>query len=209
MPYKNRQKLIGADMYYHVYARGMNKMKIYRDEYDYTYFLYLFKKYLTKDFKEHKTLYGQQVEVYVDSVYGEVELSLYTLMPNHFHLLLFNLTRDGMEKLMRRVMSSYVKYFNKKYNREGSLIQGNYRAIPILNKRQLTTTGIYIHVNPLQAGLVSKVKNYPYSSYKYYWGGKKCRWLVPNKEIKESTDYKNFSTYLKDKNITDYESSIF
>ena len=100
-------------------------------------------------------------------------------------------------------------YLFKKYNREGSLIQGNYKAISILDKRQLTTTGIYIHVNPLQAGLVSKLKNYPYSSYKYYWGEKKAKWLVVNIDIKKATDYKNFSTYLKDKNITDYESSIF
>lgn len=208
MPYKNQEKLIGSNTYYHVYARGLNKMRIYNDESDYLYFLYLLKKYLTKNFKEKKFIYGSEVEVPVNSVFGEVELSVYSLMPNHFHLLLLNLHPEGMSKLMRRVLTSYSKYFNAKYDRQGSLIQGSYRAVPIYDNRQLVTTGIYIHINALKDGLVNDVSLYPYNSYKYYWGGKQCKWLIVNKEIKSGTDYKNFNRYLKDRGIQDYSESI-
>lgn len=183
-------------------------MRIYNDESDYLYFLYLLKKYLTKNFKEKKFIYGSEVEVPVNSVFGEVELSVYSLMPNHFHLLLLNLHPEGMSKLMRRVLTSYSKYFNAKYDRQGSLIQGSYRAVPIYDNRQLVTTGIYIHINALKDGLVNDVSLYPYNSYKYYWGGKQCKWLIVNKEIKSGTDYKNFNRYLKDRGIQDYSESI-
>jgi len=208
MPYKNRVKVIGTNTYYHAYARGINKMRIYKENADYIYFLYLLKKYLTKDFKEKKEVYGKEVELPVNGVYGQVELNVYSLMPNHFHLLLLNKEMGGMTNLMRRVLTSYTSYFNSKYQRQGPLIQGNYRVVAIRNTPQLITTGIYIHINSLKDGLVKRVSDYPYCSYKYYWGGKKCRWLVPNKEIKESTDYKNFKRYLKDESVIEYSNTV-
>lgn len=208
MPYKNRVKVIGTNTYYHAYARGIDKMKIYRDDSDYTYFLYLLKRYLTKDFKEKKILYGKEVEMPVNSVYGQVELSAYSLMPNHFHVLLFNIQEKGMTNLMHRVLTTYTGYFNSRYGRQGSLIQGNYRVVPIRDNPQLVTTGIYIHVNSLKDGIVTKVSEYPYCSYKYYWGGKKCSWLKINPEIKRATDYKHFERYLKNDSVVEYSRAV-
>ncbi|QQS18605.1 transposase [Candidatus Saccharibacteria bacterium] len=55
---------------------------------------------------------------------SEVQLLAYCLMPNHFHLLLYQESDRGVEKLMRRVTTGYVMYFNNRYARVGGLFSG-------------------------------------------------------------------------------------
>ncbi|MBP7859620.1 transposase [Patescibacteria group bacterium] len=213
MPYKNVPSSYSTSVVYHVYARGVNKMDIFLNDSDYTYFLFLLKKYLTKNFKESIVKFGAKNEVTPSSVYGEVKLLEYCLMNNHFHLLLENVKNDGVTKLMRRILSNYVKYFNHKYSRQGPLIQGGFRAVPVRDERQFITVGIYIHINPLKDGLVEKIQNYPYSSYKYYFENKKAKWLEVSKLIKENTDYKNMERYFNKEtamfnNLVEYQNRL-
>src|SRR5690606_22360993 len=122
MPSKNTVKEFTKEQYYHVYNRGVEKRAIFLDDEDYTVFLGLIKKYLTgkTDQKKHRHAF--------DSLSGEVQLIAYCLMPNHFHLLLYQKSDDGITKLMRRLTTAYAMYFNNKYNRIGRLFQGTYKA---------------------------------------------------------------------------------
>lgn len=114
----------------------------------------------------------------VRSLYGEVELITYCLMPNHFHLLLKQKTVSGMTELMRKIGTAYVMYFNDRYTREGTLFQGTYKAVPIDSEAYLLHVSRYIHQNPLELGKTNAL-SYPYSSYPIYLGLKSTEWVNP------------------------------
>ena len=162
MPSRNIVREFAESQYYHVYNRGVEKRLIFLDDHDYIVFLGLLKRYLGLPDKSKKKLPRQANRHAHDSVRNEVSLLAYCLMPNHFHLLLYQTTSDGVHKLMRRVATSYVMYFNARYNRVGSLFQGPYKASLITKDGYLQHISRYIHLNP------SDYKNWPYSSYPYY-----------------------------------------
>src|SRR3989338_7112279 len=121
MPSKNTVKLFVEDGYYHVYNRGVEARTVFLDDNDYLMFLYFLKYYLEEpqpdDIKQLKR-----------SLRKKVSLLCYCLMPNHYHLLLKQFTRDGMTRLVRAVSTNYACYFNVRYQRVGSLFQGIYKA---------------------------------------------------------------------------------
>lgn len=78
-----------------------------------------------------------------------VEILAFALMPNHFHLLLRQLDGGGISLFMRK-LGGYVVYFNKKYERVGSLFQNRYKAVEIASDQQLVTIFSYIHTNPIE-----------------------------------------------------------
>ncbi|PIR43037.1 hypothetical protein COV24_04810 [candidate division WWE3 bacterium CG10_big_fil_rev_8_21_14_0_10_32_10] len=195
MPYKNRVKVFAENEIYHIYARGVNKIPIYSKEKDYKFFLYLLKKYLTPGYRE-KIVIGEQV-VYkeIDSVAGKAELYCYTLIPNHFHMIIKNISVDGITLLSRRVFTTYSNYYNKEQKREGNLLQGSYRAIHIESEQQFINSSIYTHINSYKHKLVKKVKDYPYSSYHNYLTNTKLPWLTLDKSLLEDIDYNNIESY--------------
>ncbi|MCD6429231.1 transposase [bacterium] len=113
-----------------------------------------------------------------------VEIHAFVLMPNHFHLLIRQKVENGIVLFMRK-LGGYCYYFNKKYNRRGSLLQGRYKAILIKHEDQLRNNFVYIHTNPIeliecrwkewQVVNFEKAKNfieqeYKWSSYQDYLG---------------------------------------
>lgn len=70
-------------------------------------------------------------------------------MPNHFHLLLRQLVDGGISLFMRK-LGGYPLYFNKKYNREGPLFQGRFKAVNIKTDAQSTAVVSYIHLNCIE-----------------------------------------------------------
>jgi REP element-mobilizing transposase RayT len=110
-------------------------------------------------------------------------------MPNHFHWLLvinkdYELLHDindrtrklnPLNKDIGSLLSSYTQQINKKQNRTGSLFRKRTKAKPIVDNRKkhddyLLNCFLYIHQNPLRAGLVNKIGDWEYSSYKDYCG---------------------------------------
>lgn len=154
MPSRNIIKDFAGDSYYHLYNRGWNKQDIFLDAQDYAVFLSLLKRHLSKEPSVDK----QQREY--PHLVKQVSVLSYCLMPNHFHLLVHNIESHGIELLMRSVATSYVAYFNRKYQRIGSLFQGRYKASLIDSDEYLQHISRYIHRNP------KDYTGYPYSSYK-------------------------------------------
>ena len=89
-------------------------------------------------------------------------------MPNHFHLLVKQLSDGGITEFMRKAMHSYTKYRNIKYKRQGPVFQGIFKAVRVETDEQLVHLSRYIHLNPLVASLVSNLEHYLWSSYKDY-----------------------------------------
>lgn len=158
--------------FYHIYNRGVEKRNIYLGKRDYLRFLetvnYYRKNPLPMKFSDFKRNAIRLKNI--DNQKELIKLYGFSLMPNHFHLLLQQLEDNGITIFMRKLADSYTKYFNTKYDRVGPLFQGSFKAKIIENDEYLLHVSKYIHRNsfPLK---MWEAKVYPYSSYNYYLSG--------------------------------------
>lgn len=197
MPSKNIIKNYFPDFYYHLYSRGVNKRKIFKDEQDYATFLRYLKLYLLpietiKKLSSHDMHINKFIK---NNLSNQVDLICFALMPNHFHLLIKLKEKKGIEKLMRQMLTGYVMYFNQKYKRVGPLFQSRYKAAAVLNDEYLTYLTRYIHRNPLK---IKRQNPFEYTSYSYFIGEKRAEWINPESILEYFSSnnpdlaYKNF-----------------
>ena len=78
-----------------------------------------------------------------------VELMAFTLMPNHYHLIIREIIIGGISRYMQK-MGGYTGYFNKQYNRKGSLFGSTYKCVEIKSDVQLFAVFNYVHTNPVE-----------------------------------------------------------
>jgi REP element-mobilizing transposase RayT len=142
----------------HVYNRGNNKQQIFFNEDNYNFF--------------------------VDKVRRHIapisDILAYCLMPNHFHFLLRAndnsntpkkigaLESTELQNGFRVLQSSYASAINKRFERTGSLFQQNTKYKLLDDDRYVEACFHYIHQNPLKAGLVDRIENWKYSSFREY-----------------------------------------
>lgn len=177
-------KIFVKDGYYHIFNRGVGKMNIFNDTADFVFFIRrlnenLFPKILSILDGHHPDGAHQGASTVAETHTPYIRKSLppksftllsYALMPNHFHFLIRQNTDLPISKLLLKICGSYSKYYNKKYERVGSLFQDQFKAVRIETDEQLTWTSSYIHNNPKVAGLVADAQGYPWSSYPDYLG---------------------------------------
>ena len=143
--------------YYHILSRGNERRNIFSDNDDRVSFL--------------DTL-GKMSDRF------EVEVYAYVLMDNHYHLLL-KTNKPNISKSMQWFGTTYTRRYNIKHNRNGHLFQGRFKNFLIENDEYLMLLSCYIHRNPLRAGIVRRLADYPWSSYPIYAYGKKSpEWLL-------------------------------
>lgn len=208
MPRKNSIKIYVKDGFYHIYNRGVEKRIIFEDEQDYKVFLGYLKYSLSlppkeEDIKKVFTLQGSPfkgVPRMPKNFNSKIELLAFCLMPNHFHLLLKQNDDYSLKSFMTSLITRYSMYFNKKYDRVGSLFQSIYKASLVTDEPYLLHLSRYIHRNPIE---ITNNLTSAYSSYGDYLGLKKTNWLKPdiileqfnNKvgiEFKKINNYKDF-----------------
>lgn len=144
MPRKPRTWFPGA--MYHITSRGIRKNSLFEDEVD-RY------KYLS--------LIVETKERYPFTLHS------YCLMTNHIHLQL-ETHESPPEKIMQFLNLSYAKYFNKKYSYSGHVFDNRYFRELIDSVEYELQVSKYIHLNPLSAGIVKSLEDYPWSSYRTY-----------------------------------------
>ena len=150
----------------------MARANIYIDKKDYKTFLSYLKLYLTIPNLQGVSLKvapSRQLRNHADVI----SLQAYCLMPNHFHLLVYQTEPTGINYFMRSLATKYSMYFNRKYKRVGPLFQGTYKAVEITSEEQLIYLSKYIHRNPtdlLPSGSLPEgyLEDYKYSSYGNY-----------------------------------------
>lgn len=98
------------------------------------------------------------------------ELICYCLMPNHFHLVIRQLGDIPISQLISKICTGYSMYFNRKHTRVGSLFQDVFKAVHVENNSQLLWLSLYVHENPIKAGLIQNLDKYKWSSYLSYKG---------------------------------------
>lgn len=179
-----RKTQFATGEYYHIYNRGVDKRKIFTDRRDYTRFLaYLYfmndaeRTRLTDDFKLNLEAKPRE-----RSWKPLVAIGAYCLMPNHFHLYLTPVAKDGISKFMQRVQTAYTMYFNKRHERSGALFQGTFKAQHIAGNNYAKYLFSYIHLNPAKLKdkrwkekgvrelreFTEYLESYPYSSLREY-----------------------------------------
>jgi putative transposase len=110
----------------------------------------------------------------------EVAIHAYVLMTNHFHLLATPQTSDGLPQMMQAVGRRYVRYFNDRQKRSGTLWEGRYRSTLIQTDRYLLACMAYIDLNPVRAGLVAQARDYPWSSHGHFIGQHLDKLVTPH-----------------------------
>lgn len=200
---------IAPGEYYHLYIRGVAKQNIFLDTRDYSRIIFLLlyfqssaqihniSRYITYfiKYKIFKLTKDKEEELLKNRT---VELVSFTIMPNHLHLIVHELTDGGIPQYMKKVLGGYAKYFNAKYKKSGHVFQGAYNATHIEKNEQLIYVSAYIHLNQRE---ISNWKNkehlYPWSSYQDYLG--KNRWgefLKPEiilEQFHNSSEYKKIT----------------
>ena len=95
----------------------------------------------------------------------EMELFAYVLMNNHYHLLL-STRRANLSRAMQWFGVTYTNRFNAINSRIGHLFQGRFKSMLVQNDAYLMRLSLYIHRNPLRAGIVNRLADYRWSSYR-------------------------------------------
>ncbi|MDP1688978.1 MAG: transposase [bacterium] len=147
---------------YHILNRGVDKRKIFLDDMDYLRFIHDLFEFNDENpslsnshlFKAIKTFEPQYSDLRSPNISREprkllVEILVFCLMPNHYHLMVRPLTEKGLVKFIKKLNIGYANYFNQKYERSGALFQGRYKSIAITNDAHFIHLPYYIHMNPL------------------------------------------------------------
>jgi putative transposase len=176
MPRKPREFVDGG--IYHVFNRGNNRRELFRDKFDFASFL---------------SLLAQNQAKYA------INLFHYCLMTNHFHLLLRIKSKEDLPQFMHGLQLSYARYFKKKYDTTGHILEERFRSPRIAEESYYLQCGRYIERNPVKAGMVKQAWDYPYSSASYYAQGTEDKLITPNFYYLEmgSTEQERKESYRK------------
>lgn len=134
--------------YYHVMNRGRGHQKTYRSPADYQRFLNLI--------DETSGMWGVRVHAY-------------SLLPNHYHLLL-ETPQGNLSRVLRHLDGIYTQRYNRVHQTDGPLFRGRYKAILIDGDSYLLQLVRYIHLNPVEANLVEHPARHRWTSHRYYLG---------------------------------------
>lgn len=167
--FRSRKKVSYPGAINHITQRAPGKEVIFIEEQDYLFMLHLIKIAVKK---------------------FSLRFFSFVLMPNHIHFL-FQLRKNNLSTSFQEIFHSYAFYFNRKYERKGHVFCGRFRQALCFDESYLLASSVYIHMNPVVAGLVKNISDYRWSS------------IIPfiqefNKET--FVDYK-FILELLDKNI--------
>jgi len=156
MPRRARLDIPGA--LHHIMVRGINKSTIFEDDEDRVQFL---------------NRLGRNV------FEGRAAVYAWALMTNHAHIL-FKSGKQGISTVMRRQLTWYAQYFNRRHRRSGHLFENRYKSILCDEEHYLLALIRYIHLNPVRAGMVEgmeELDRYPWCGHGALIGKRECPWM--------------------------------
>ena len=168
----------------HVCNRGVEKRRIFNDNQDYQRFvdnLFLLNNEKGK-IRTIKNIFDTMQSPKREKL---VEVLKWSLLPNHYHLLIYEVVEGGILEFTKRLGNAFTKYFNiKNEGRSGYLFQNSAKIIPMTNDRQYLYIPYYIDINPLDLIFPNRknvsirdnkkaldfLRTYKWSSFKDYFG---------------------------------------
>lgn len=175
--------------WYHVMNRGRRREDIFLQPNDYAAFLKIIRESAER---------------------WNVKIAAYCLMSNHYHLLL-QTPEGNLARCMRHINGVYTQHFNRTHRQDGQLFRGRYKAVLVEDDSHLLEVLRYIHRNPLGAGLVRQLDDYPWSSHACYlslakqWDWLECETLLTmlaKKKSQRKQAYLDFVTQDEPQEIT-------
>ncbi len=128
--------------YFHIYNRGVNSTNIFENEENMSYFLSLFKKYLS----------------------DSVDILSYCLLNNHFHFIV-EIKNENSPQAFSNLFNAYSKAFNKQNSRTGSLFERPFKRKLIKDEEYLKNLILYVHKNPETHKIIKDFRTYKFSSF--------------------------------------------
>ena len=144
--FRAREKLNQAGLISHITQRAPGREKLFHEEEDYLAMLWLLKD---------------------TALRFELKIHAFCLLSNHIHFLL-ETTQDNLSQAMHSIFFRYGMRYNRKYERRGHIFGGAYRQAVCLDNSYFLTASVYIHLNPVRAGLVDRARDYRWSSCSLY-----------------------------------------
>ena len=203
-----RKKEFANNQYYHIYNRGTDKRKVFLDNLDYHRFLLSMelmndeKDGLMIAWRDYKTTNpSADLESFLRLNLRErkplVNFVCYSVLPNHYHFILEQISEKGIEKFMQRLGTGYTMYFNKKNKRTGALFQGRFKATHIKATHHLQYLSAYVNCNCEVHG-IARAEVYRWSSFPEFIGKRKKGLCEVGKKIilddfNGAEDYKKFA----------------
>ena len=174
--------------YYHIVNRGVSSQDLFLD------FLYYSRAIETLKYYKHSRppikfsrfikLSGKnKFEIFQkleSSKEQLVEILAYTLMPNHIHLVIKQVSDNGISTFMSKYQNSFTRFFNLKNKRKGHIFQSAFRSAYISDEEQLLHVIRYVLLNAYSAGIIDNlkdIKSYPFSCFGEYLDPKYKRGL--------------------------------
>lgn len=200
----SRKEILANGEYYHVFNRAENKRPIFSKIVDCNRAISLLEYYRfvkTPMRFSYLMSYGPDKRTNILKRVNTKDLLVtvicFSLMPNHFHLLLRQEKSGGISKYLAQFQNSYTKYLNTKNSDDGHTFKGQFKAVRIEDDEQLQHVVRYIHINAITSFVVkdfSDLEKYPYSSLQEYLGLRQgfCDKNVILSNFKSIKSYRNF-----------------
>ena len=148
-------RFIEPGLWHHVMNRGQNGREIFVDDEGRARFLLLLDDCASR---------------------WDVQTHAYCLMSTHYHVLVED-EGGRLDRAMKHIDSVYTQWFNRRYGRDGALMRGRYRSRVVQTERYVAEVVRYLHMNPVEAGMVERVGDYEWSSHRAYLGDAALRCL--------------------------------
>ncbi len=198
------------DEHYHIYNRGVDRGKIFRDQKDWERFQYLL--YLSNSTQPlaFSRVRGNVLER--DRGDSLADILAYAMMPNHFHLIAREKKEGGISRFLEKFLTAYSMYFNTKYERSGPLFCKPSRAKHIDSDEYFRWVFAYVHLNPIdlfesdwkEKGLRDREKakvfmrSYSFSSFPDYFGDSRPESRILEKKNLPIPDVGGFDSLLSE-----------
>ncbi len=144
---------------HHLVQRGNNRQAIFADPTDF------------------QRMHGLLVD---EARAADVRVHAYVLMDNHFHLLATPAAGDSLARMMQSIGRRYVRHFNARTGRTGTLWEGRYRCAVLQPEAYLLACMAYLDLNPVRAGRVESPADWAWSSHRHYLGQASDRLVTPH-----------------------------
>jgi putative transposase len=154
-------RLCPVDIPQHIIQRGNNRQVCFNSREDLSAYAYWLKEFAAK---------------------YHVEIHAWVFMTNHVHLLVTPRSQSAVSNLMQSLGRQYVQYFNKTYQRSGTLWEGRFKSCIVQTSDYLLQCYRYIELNPVRAGIVNNPSDYAWSSYRANAFGKASLLITPHNE---------------------------
>lgn len=159
---------------HHITQRGNRKEDVFFDDADRSFYLQWLQEYSEKH---------------------HVDVLAYCLMTNHIHLVLVPETEEGLQQVLKPLHMRYAQHVNRRQGWNGHLWQGRFFSSP-LDDAYLWTVIRYVELNPVQAGLINRAEDYPWSSAAAHCGLKKDGLLATLKKNQMAVGTQQWSSWL-------------